>query len=437
MGVDRAVVYNLAGRGWGLLSGVLTLLLVMIFLTPDEQGYYYTFASILAMQIFFELGMSYVVMQFASHEMANLSWVEDKYIQGDIKAKGRLRSLLILVMKWYAVIAILVVLVILPIGIFFFSINHERDSVNWLFAWTFLVMSSAVNIFIAPTLSILEGCGRILEIAKLRMYQGIFGSVVSWVVLTQGGGLFSLPSMSLTYALVAIIWLQNTKKTFLIKLIKEKTGDFRVSWKTEIWPLQWRIALSWLSGYFIFQLFTPILFYYHGAAEAGKMGLSISIANALMSVAVAWISTQAPSFGTLIAKKDYINLDLIFKTTLAHSLFVMILLALVLCIANYLLHEMGVKFSSRVLDPLPFALLIGATVLNYVTYAQSTYLRAHKQEPFLVISLVSAVLIGVLTLLLGREYGALGIMYAYSTICAIVGFGWGSWIFLVKRKAWS
>lgn len=50
------------------------------------------------------------------------------------------------------------------------------------------------------------------------------------------------------------------KKTFLIKLIKEKTGDFRVSWKTEIWPLQWRIALSWLSGYFIFQLFTPILF---------------------------------------------------------------------------------------------------------------------------------------------------------------------------------
>lgn len=65
--------------------------------------------------------MSYVVMQFASHEMANLSWVEDKYIQGDIKAKGRLRSLLILVMKWYAVIAILVVLVILPIGIFFFQ----------------------------------------------------------------------------------------------------------------------------------------------------------------------------------------------------------------------------------------------------------------------------------------------------------------------------
>ena len=38
MGADRAVVYTLAGRGWGLFSGVVTLLLAVRFLSPDEQG---------------------------------------------------------------------------------------------------------------------------------------------------------------------------------------------------------------------------------------------------------------------------------------------------------------------------------------------------------------------------------------------------------------
>ena len=65
MGVDRPVAYTLVSRGWGLLSGLVTLLLVVRYLTPDEQGYYYTFASLLAMQILFELGMSVVVMQFS------------------------------------------------------------------------------------------------------------------------------------------------------------------------------------------------------------------------------------------------------------------------------------------------------------------------------------------------------------------------------------
>ena len=35
LGVDLAIIYTLIGRGWGLISGVVTLLLVVRFLTPD------------------------------------------------------------------------------------------------------------------------------------------------------------------------------------------------------------------------------------------------------------------------------------------------------------------------------------------------------------------------------------------------------------------
>lgn len=438
MAIDRAIVYALAGRGWGLFSGVVTLLLVVRFLTPDEQGYYYTFASLLAMQILFELGMSYVVMQFASHEMAYLSWTDKGIIEGDAQAKNRLRSLLLLMTKWYGAIAVMIVAVILPVGWIFFSVIHPQAVVNWQPAWIWLVLAAATNIFFLPLLALLEGCGQITEVARLRMYQNITGSLAAWALLMSGGGLLAMPAMNTGLAVTILIWLWRTKRIFFKDLFAHETNEgIGISWKTEIWPFQWKIALSWLSGYFIFQLFTPVLFAYRGAIEAGQVGISFSIANALMSIAMAWMNTQAPKFGTLVSKQDYDILDKIFSITLSRSFAVMAVLAIALCLTNYYAHVENIQFASRILAPLPFALLMLATLLNYITYAQSTYLRAHKEDPFLLISLISAGLIAVLTLVFGKEYGAVGVMSGYLSVCTVIGFGWGSKIFLSKRHEWQ
>jgi len=437
LGVDRAISYTLVGRGWGVISGIITLLLVLRFLSPDEQGYYYTFASLLALQIFFELGMSYVVMQFASHEMAHLSWNEVGVVEGDDHAKARLRSLMLLMTKWYGTVSVLLILVILPVGWLFFSTNSSEGHVLWQVAWVWLVFSSAVNIFFTPMLALLEGCGRVTEVARLRMYQSLFGSPLAWLVLLGGGGLLAMPAMSSGFALLLLIWLWRTKKAFFSDLLGSKTEEIRIGWKTEVWPFQWKIALSWLSGYFIFQLFTPVLFAYQGAIEAGKMGMSISIANALMSIAMAWMSTKVPQFGTLIAKGAYLQLDNMFKLTFIRSFSILAVLGIAVCALNFILHLKGVQFASRFLEPWPFVLLILATIFNYITYAQAAYLRAHKQEPFLLLSLVSAGFIATLTLALVKDYGALGLMSAYLGVSVLIGFGWGSIIFFSKRRKWQ
>ncbi|MDG2131117.1 MAG: hypothetical protein P8K08_24170, partial [Fuerstiella sp.] len=61
-GVDRAVGYAVAARGWQLLTGQLTMLLIVFCLTEVEQGYYYAFFYLLAMQIFVELGLHVVII---------------------------------------------------------------------------------------------------------------------------------------------------------------------------------------------------------------------------------------------------------------------------------------------------------------------------------------------------------------------------------------
>ncbi len=437
MGVDRAVAYTLASRGWGLLSGLITLLLVARNLTSAEQGYYYTFASLLAMQILFELGMSVVVMQFSSHEMAHLSWSEKGILNGEANSLSRLRSLVMLVSKWYGIIAILIIVIVTPVGWIMFSNSHSDIGVSWHLPWLCLICAAATNIFFMPFFALLEGCGRVTEVARLRMIQNIIGSLLAWGVLISGGGLWAMPVMNIGFGITVIVWLWKTKKLFFMNLLEVNVLQEKVNWKTEIWPFQWRIALSWLSGFFIFQLFTPVLFAYRGAVEAGQMGMSISISNALMGIAIAWMNTKAPGFGALVATKDYLSLDKIFAVTLTRSLAVIVIIGGVLCILNYIIHAELMKISYRILDPLPFMLLILATIFTYITYAQATYLRAHKEEPFMLISLISAILIGSLTIILGKEYGSLGLMAVYATIYCLVGVGWGSLIFFSKRRNWQ
>jgi hypothetical protein len=112
-GIDRPVFYTVVARGWSAFAGPISLIFVAQFLSKEEQGFYYTFSSVLALQIFFELGLAYVIMQSASHEKAHLEWSkDDRVLTGDPRAKARLASLLQLAAKWYVAIAVFAAVVL-------------------------------------------------------------------------------------------------------------------------------------------------------------------------------------------------------------------------------------------------------------------------------------------------------------------------------------
>jgi hypothetical protein len=72
VGIDFHIQQTLLLRGWQVISGGVMLIFVAHWMTGIEQGFYYTFSSLIALQIFFELGLNYVVMQIVSHESAHL-----------------------------------------------------------------------------------------------------------------------------------------------------------------------------------------------------------------------------------------------------------------------------------------------------------------------------------------------------------------------------
>ena len=107
LGLDRAVGFTVLARFWGSAAGLITVLLIARFLSLGEQGYYYTFGSLVAMQMIFELGFSYVILQLASHERARLSISTDYEISGDPVAHARLASVIQKSVRWYSVAAVL------------------------------------------------------------------------------------------------------------------------------------------------------------------------------------------------------------------------------------------------------------------------------------------------------------------------------------------
>jgi hypothetical protein len=435
-GLDRAIGFTLLARGWSSIAGIGTLFLIARFLSPDEQGYYYTFGSLVALQIVFELGFSFVIQQMASHEKAHLEISPQGLVSGDERAHARLASVLQKSIRWYTVAAILFFVGLLATGTYFFSTHsHTSHPVSWRLPWIMVSIAASLTFQIDPIFAFLEGCGYVPEVARTRFWQTLTGTLMAWGIMIANHGLLAPAMVILGQAIVGNIVLWG-KRRLLFGLWKHAVGPHRIEWSTEVWPFQWRIAVSWISGYFIFQLFNPVLFAYWGPVAAGQMGMSLSISSAIMAVGISWISTKSAPFGTLIARKQYAELDRLFFRALWQSWIVCLsgcLAALAVVTYFYARH---LHFAQRLLNPWQFSLLLLTIVVNHIVFAEAIYLRAHKQEKFLAISVWSAILMVVSTYFLGRMYAATGMMAGYFVINLVVGLGCGTFTFIKYRKLW-
>ncbi len=432
-GIDDAVAWTVAGRVWTILAGPFSLVLIATHLTPDEQGFYYTFASIVAFQLMFELGLGGVVLQFASHEKAFLQWQPDGTVGGSDVEKSRLAALLRKTVKWYGVAAMLSMLALLAGGSFFFA-RKATPVRGWEAPWIALSIVACGILSLIPFLKVLEGCGAVAEVARIRLCQAIAANLSGWSVLLGGGKLWASAAITAGSVLVGGGWLLFTRRRFFSDLLHIRGGG--ISWREEVWPFQWRIAVSTISGYLILHLFIPVLFASRGAAAAGRMGMSMTIASAAFIVATSLLTTKIPAYGALIARRDFAELDRRFFPTLLGAFSAMALGAVAVFSGTIVLRAVGHRWSERLLEPLPLALLLGAMLANTIVFAEAVYLRCHKREPFLGIYLTSALVISSSTFVFGRAFGATGMMAGYFASTLVVSLGGGTWVFMRKRQEW-
>jgi len=437
VGISKAVLASLMVKGWQMLAGALTLILVARYLSSEEQGYFYTFNSVIGLQIIFEMGLSFVILQFSGHYFANLSWLKLGGVKGDTVNVKKFHLLLSNALFWYAVAAAVMALLLLTAGFYFF--NHQKSNlsvISWQWPWIFLVIFTAFNLLCTPGLAAIEGGGQVVNVNRLRLTQGIASSLLSWILLISGAGLWIAVIPVLIASTTSSYWLMK----YFPKLIKNALNADRVqdknifSWKHEVWPMQWRIAVSWISGYFIFQLFTPVLFFYHGPAEAGKMGMSIAIATILTSVGFVWLQANSPTLTKLAATESWTDFDrTFFEIFVQSSVFVLIGgITIVTCLS--LFH--GMPILERVLPMNEMIMLLIAFASSHMVGGLAYYLRLHKREPFMVLSVIGAIILTVCIIYFGRLYGARGMVITLLSVNLFYGLPTAIWLWAKLRREW-
>ena len=441
IGMDKSIAYSSGARIVQGFTGVASVFFITSFLTGVEQGFYYTFGSILALQVFFELGLTGIMTQYVAHEASHLTLNDNREYEGEEKYKSRLSSLLNFCVKWYSVISVLVFIFLMIVGyVYFHKYGASHDNVDWQTPWILICVGTAIKLFQSPFNSILMGLGFVKDMSKAGFYQQIIIPAFTWIGLACG---FKLYVMGIGYLLSVIYWqifiYRQGLTKILINLWRNKITE-RVGYMKEIFPYQWRIALSWVSGYFIFQLFNPVLFATEGAVVAGQMGMTLQALNAIQSFSASWLNTKVPLYSGLIARKEYEQLDDIFNKTLKQMVFICTVLLICFVLVVLLLRATNLQingqvFADRFLDFRPMILMVIPVLLHQFTSSWATYLRCHKQEPFLVNSIVAGVLCMLSTLVFGKLFGLYGVTIGYCSVCLLL-FPWGYFIYKTKKNEW-
>lgn len=442
IGMDGAIAYSSAARIFQAVAGIVSVFIIAAFLSGPEQGYFFTFNSILAIQVFFELGFTGIMTQYVAHEVVHLNLNENSIYEGEERYKSRLSYLVRFCLKWYSIIAALFLVVIIIVGLIYFGrYASANDNVNWQAPWYLLSFSTAVKLFQSPFTAIYTGLGKVKEMNKITFYQQLIIPISQWTMFACGLKLYVIGISSL---LAVLLWWLFVLKTglwrVLYNLLKEEVTE-TISYMREIFPYQWKIALSWISGYFIFQLFNPVLFATEGAVVAGQMGMTLQVLNAIQAFSLSWQNTKIPRYCGFIEMKQYDALDDLFNKTLKQMLAVCISILLLFIFIIFILRTTSFSigdtvFADRFLGYLPMTLMIITVIANQFISSWATYLRCHKKEPFLINSVCTGILCCLSTFILGNKYGLYGMTIGYAFLTLFVALPWGYSIFINKKKEW-
>lgn len=394
---DKALLASGINQLWRLLASPLTMVLIAHFLSEETQGYWYSFISICAMSVFADLGFTAILSQFAAHEIKSLRIENNKFKisnAGEELALKKLGSLFKFSRKWIFLTVVIAYPIIYLIGMFLYI--SKNSSIEWQIPWLIFIIFSAISFYFGSLLSFVEGCNQVARVQMIRFTTGTINSVFIIVALILHFNLFAL-SLGTAFTSLVLLFLIISKYGALFRQLKDVSKDFTYDWRSSIFKLLWKYAITFTSGYLVFQIYTPLAFSRFGAEFAGKIGMTMNMMMAGFTISNIWLSSTSPKLNALTADRDWTNLDILFKQRFISGLLVLITGLTCFIVADVLLKD-KLQFFQRVLPILPLTIIVFAWSLQYVINGMAMYMRLHKEEPIVGIAIFAAVLNGSLTL---------------------------------------
>lgn len=391
IGRDRAVVVTAASRLLSVITGPLTIFFSVQYLSEEERGYYYTFFSLLGFSYLFDGAAAFTVQQKISHLFAATRINGQRQLEGDEESIRRIAELFRATFHWYRIVALVFIFCTTALGCLFFLATGNDPVSVWALPWIVSVCAAGLSLAMSFMPALISGIARVETVAIAQAGRTLVSAILLCGLLWADWRLYAAPVSGLVGVLVwlAILWISWAG--LIRQMLVQPQPAHAVSWSREIWPMQWRMALSNTAGFFIYRALTPIVFSLCGPASAGRFGLTQMAIDYVTQIAYSWLTVRTPRLSMLWATKSYTDLVLLFRRTavLTAATYVLGIAAgmAILIVLAYILPAVPAAF----LGMGEFLLLAVWGLANVIVASFATFIRSRGVERFMRLSIGFAV----------------------------------------------
>lgn len=371
------LLYRIAAKAWAALYLPLQTFLISKVFSDVLQGYFFTFYSLIGLHIFAELGLYFLLVSFAAHEAHHLVYGMHGALTGEKQAVERIHSLGHFAFRWYVRGGLCLFFVLLLVGVFLLNAKGV-STIKWLLPWIVTCFAVVIQLLTIPALSLLEGMNQLTFVAKIQLVQSLLIGFISLVTIFLGLKLWSIPLALLTSSLWVFLCLFLFSKEFFRPFFFKPKRSF--IWRKEIFPMQWRLALSCIADFFSFSFFTPLYFYFFGPILSGKVGMTLMLVSFLPKGIYIWTHLYTPQISSYIAQRKHKELFEMMKHLILWVFLSLSILIFFTCIFFGFVQE-------RALPTHEFLCFLAGNTFLALGMPLVVFLRADKKEPLFPFSL--------------------------------------------------
>ena len=421
---DAGVRATVLSRAIALGGAPVTLYLAATRLAPNDQGWYFVAINIVAFAQLCELGLGTIIVQFASHEWPRLRWGRTGGLDGDPSARDAIAALLVTATRWFGGAALALFLVAGLGGVLVFGGNLSGSRLGFAVLWLGFVAVTALYLVLIPFVCTAEGCGDLVAVQRMRSAQAAGTLLALWTGILAAGPLAAAWLAATVQVLIAAAWLFRRHRgllraprslpALLLEGVKGLAARYRVE--------QARSARLWIALWVTPQLLAPVLLRMRGGDEAGRLGVTLAVATAPLTLAMAWLHGRYPSFGALVSAGKTREFDALARRAAAEAASVFVAVCVLGTGIVLLLPRVLPAFAMRFLPPASLLALMAGNLGALLLQAMAGWLRAFRDEQIAAPIVSGAVIVVIASAVAGTVAGAnvMATVFAAATLLAAV-----------------
>ena len=368
------VFYN---RLLSSVKGPVILLVIIKYLSPDEQGLWYLFLNLGALSVVVDFGFTTLVTQYISNSFGKF-YDNDKVYKYPKKVLG----LSYFALKSFFFLSILGLLILLLCGVYFIP---NTEIVLWLL-YSFIL---ALNVFLSAAQAIYTGLDKVKEVQSILLVASTVSFILQFILIIFGFSIFSLVIASGLSLLVSITLFLSISKNFWKIVLKEKILINKQEINSII-NLQKKYTISWIAGYFIFNAYVPIISKSINLEVAGKFGLVIAIFSMFLSLSLSWVFAKTPKMGMLAGSEKKHEMLKVWKKSSLKGLFLLISFMLIFYISIHFFPNF-LDWKNRILNHKLISMFSIIFFVRYISSVVATLIRVNKLEKMMIVNSLNAI----------------------------------------------